>query len=93
MPQELCRQEILETLDGWYHIQSGSINGYIMADPQYTAVGREAADLALQSASLMTIVNTERLNVRTEASTEAAIWTQISQEERYPVVQQMDGCR
>ena len=57
--------EILETLDGWYKIKSGNITGYITADPQYTAVGQEASDLAVSTASLMAIVNTDRLNVRT----------------------------
>lgn len=83
--------EILEMLDGWYRIRSGSIVGYISSDPQYTAVGAEALQLALESAELMAIVNTERLNVRMEPSTESRIWTQISQEERYHVVNQMDG--
>lgn len=83
--------EILETLDGWYKIRSGSIVGYISSDAQYTAVGAEALQLALESAELMAIVSTERLNVRMEPSTESRIWTQISQEERYHVVSQMDG--
>lgn len=83
--------EILETEDGWYKIRSGSITGYVTADPQYTATGQEAVDLAMDSASLMAIVNTERLNVRMEPNTDSKIWTQISKEERYSVVQQMDG--
>lgn len=83
--------EILEQEDGWYKIRSGSITGYVTADPQYTATGQEAVDLAMESASLMAIVNTERLNVRMEPNTDSKIWTQISKEERYSVVQQMDG--
>lgn len=83
--------EILEKEDGWYKIRSGSITGYVTADPQYTATGQEAVDLAMESASLMAIVNTERLNVRMEPNTDSKIWTQISKEERYSVVQQMDG--
>ena len=83
--------EIIETLDGWYHIRSGGIDGYISSDPQYTAVGQEARDLAYGAMSLMAIVNTERLNVRTEPNTESSIWTQISQEERYHVIQKLDG--
>lgn len=83
--------EIIEALDGWYHIRSGGIDGYISSDPQYTAVGQEARDLAYGAMSLMAIVNTERLNVRTEPNTESSIWTQISQEERYHVIQQLDG--
>lgn len=83
--------EILETLDGWYKIKSGNITGYITADPQYVAVGQEAKDLALEAATLMAIVNTDMLNVRSEPSTDSKIWTQISKEERYPVAAQLDG--
>lgn len=83
--------EILESSDGWYKITSGNITGYVKADPQYTAVGDEAKGLAMNTASLMAIVNTDKLNVRKEPSTDASIWTQISKEERYSVIQQMDG--
>ncbi len=83
--------EILETLDGWYKIKSGSITGYISADSQYVAIGQEAKDLALEAASLMAIVNTDKLNVRSEPSTDSSIWTQISKEDRYSVVEQLDG--
>ncbi|MBT9779304.1 SH3 domain-containing protein [Clostridium sp. MCC353] len=83
--------EILETVDGWYKIQSGSITGYVTTDPQYTAIGQEAKDLAMSSASLMAIVRTDKLNVRNQPTTEGKLWTQISKEERYPVVTQLDG--
>ncbi len=83
--------EILETLDGWYKFRSGSITGYISADSQYVAVGQEARDLAMQSAELMAIVQTDKLNVRSEPNTDSKIWTQISKEERYPVAEQLDG--
>ncbi len=83
--------EILETEEGWYKIRSGNITGYVSADSQYTATGQEAVDLAMGTASLMAIVNTDKLNVRTSPSTDASIWTQISKEERYSVIQQLDG--
>lgn len=83
--------EILETVDGWYKIHSGGVTGYVTTDPQYTATGQEAKDLAMSSASLMAIVRTDKLNVRNQPSTEGKLWTQISKEERYPVVTQLDG--
>lgn len=73
--------EILETLDGWYKVKSGPIVGYISSDPQYTATGREAKDIALQTASLKAVISTDVLNVRTEPSTDAKIWTQIVKDE------------
>lgn len=81
--------EILETLDGWYKIKSGSITGYVSAD--YVAVGQEAKDIAAREAELMAIVNVDGLRVRAEPSTDAKIWTLISKEERYPVIEQLDG--
>ena len=83
--------EIIETVDGWYKIKSGPITGYITSDPQYTATGQEAKDIAMQTATLKAVINTDVLNVRTEPSTDAKIWTQIVRDERYPVVAQLDG--
>ena len=83
--------EILETLDGWYKVQSGPIIGYISAYPHYTATGQEARDIAMQTASLQAIIKTDVLNVRTEPNTDSKIWTQIIKDERYPVVSQLDG--
>ena len=83
--------EILESLDGWYKIKSGPITGYITADPQYTATGQEAKDIAMQTATLKAVINTDVLNVRTEPNTDAKIWTQIVKDERYPVLAQLDG--
>ena len=45
----------------------------------------------MQTATLRAVINTDVLNVRTEPSTDAKIWTQIVKDERYPVVAQLDG--
>lgn len=45
----------------------------------------------MEVAELMAIVSTDRLNARTEPSTDAPIWTQISNNERYDVISQQDG--
>lgn len=78
--------EILEKLDGWYKIKSGNITGYISADPELVATGAEAKDLAVNHIQRMAIVNTDALNVRAEPNTESKIWTRITKEERYSVV-------
>ncbi len=59
--------------------------------PDYILTGQAAKDEALQVAELMAIVNTDMLNARTEPSTDSKIWTQISNNERYPVLKQIDG--
>ena len=81
--------EVLEEADGWYKIKSGPVTGYVRAD--YLMTGTSAQNAALQNAKLMAIVSTDGLNVRTEPNTEATIWTQISNSERYDVVSQQDG--
>lgn len=83
--------EILEkSEDGeWYKIKSGPVTGYVKSD--YILTGNAAKDEALSVAELMAIVSTDRLNVRTEPSTESKIWTQISNSERYRVLKQVDG--
>ncbi len=81
--------EILETVDGWHKIKSGPVTGYVKSD--YILTGNEARDAAIRQAVLMAIVSADGLNVRTEPSTEASIWTQISNSEKYLVVDQLDG--
>ena len=81
--------EILEELDGWYKIRSGNLTGYVSSD--YILTGDAARNAAMEHAELMAIVSTDVLNARMEPSTEAKIWTQISNKERYHVVEQLDG--
>ena len=83
--------DIIETLDGWYKIKSGTVTGYIAADPELIATGQEAKDLAMQNATQMAIITTDVLNVRVEPNTDSKIWTQIVKDELYPVVDQQDG--
>lgn len=83
--------EILETTeDGeWYKIKSGPVTGYVKSE--FILTGDAARQEALEVAELMAIVSTDRLNARTEPSTESPIWTQISNSERYAVLKQLDG--
>ena len=57
----------------------------------YILTGDEAKQAAMNHAELMAIVHADRLNARTEPSTDAKIWTQISENERYHVAEQLDG--
>ena len=74
--------EILEDANGWYKISSGGITGYVKSD--YILTGDEAKQAAMNHAELMAIVHADRLNARTEPSTDAKIWTQISENEALP---------
>ena len=80
---------ILETLNGWYYIESGEVTGYISAE--YVVTGDEAVKLAMEDAKLRAAVNTEALNVRKGPSVESEILTQITTNERYEVLEVLDG--
>ena len=83
--------EILDYADGWYKIKSGPVTGYVSAD--YIITGDEAVAVALEEAKLRAIVKTDggELNVRKEPSTDSEILEKVSAEERYEVVEVLDG--
>jgi cell wall-associated NlpC family hydrolase len=80
---------ILGEENGWFHIKSGQVEGYVRAD--LLATGQTAQDLAVQNAHVMALINTQSLNVRAQASTDSEAWTQVTNGQRYDVVNQMDG--
>ena len=80
----------VEKDDGiWYEIQSGDVYGYVSAD--YMLTGQEAEDYGREVAHRRAVISTDTLNVRTEPSEDATIWTQANGNERYDVLQQLDG--
>ena len=88
MPQSAgC--EILETLDGWYKIQSGEVSGYVKAE--YLLTGDAAAYRAEEKLSNVATATTSNLNVRKEPSTESGVIIQIDKGEKLEVVEQLDG--
>ena len=60
---------VLETLDGWYKVTSGTVTGYVSAD--YVIVGDEATCKA--ASQRIATVNTDTLRLRKEATTESGI--------------------
>ncbi len=78
-----CR--ILEvTEDGWAKIKSGKVTGYVK--DSYLITGDEAIDLAKKVGSIVATVNTETLNVRSDASLLSSIITSVPIEEEMEVV-------
>lgn len=61
---------VLESLEGWYKVTSGSVTGYINAE--YLVVGDEAICVAVQK-RVATVTTPERLNLRKEASTASRV--------------------
>ena len=85
--------ELLETTEAggrtWYKIKSGDVTGYVSAE--YCATGQAAKDAALSGAVLTAFVRTDALNVRSEPSLSAGVWTQVTKDQAYHVLNQLDG--
>ena len=80
---------ILGEVDGWYHIKSGEVSGYVSS--AYIVTGEEAMAIAMEDAALRARVNTEELNVRKGPGVEYEAITQITTNERYEVVGEENG--
>lgn len=81
--------EILEEVDGWYHITSGEVEGYVSAE--FIVSGIEAKLLGMEIAYEKAIVLADALNVRAEASESATIVTKVAEGEELEVIEVMDG--
>lgn len=82
--------EVLEYLDGWTKIRSGSAEGYVPADTLIT--GEEARSQAEEYEDNKVTVTAYMLNVRDGQGTDADILTQIGQDEQYTVTgEPVDG--
>ena len=79
--------EILELLDGWAHIQSGEVEGYVSTD--YLLIGPDAKRKAAELVHTVAIANTDGLNVRDEASTNGAVMTQVLKGEELDFVEDL----
>lgn len=81
--------EILETADGWAHIQSGEVDGYVSLD--FLLTGPDAKLRANEIVRTVAVANTDGLNVREQANTESVIVTQIPKGEELEYVETADG--
>lgn len=79
--------EILETLDGWYKIESGGVTGYVAA--AYIVTGDAAKQIASDESSLVLQVDTDVLRVRAEPNTDSRIWDKGYQSESYEVTEDL----
>ena len=73
---------VLETLDGWYKIESGNVTGYARAD--YLTVGD--AEACKAASERIGTVATDTLRLRKEASTEAGVYTLLSVDQKLTVL-------
>ena len=77
--------EILDTQDGWAHIKSGEVEGYVSLD--FLLTGPDARIKAGQLVTTVAVANTDNLNVRGEANTDSAVLTQILKGEELEYVE------
>ena len=75
--------QVLEYLDGWTKIRSGSAEGYVPSDTLIT--GSEAEQCAEEYENNTVTVTARVLNVRSGQGTDAEILTQIAEDEQYQV--------
>ena len=79
--------EVLEMLDGWAHIKSGEVDGYVSTD--FLLVGPDARIKAADLVRTVAISNTDGLNVRDEADTNSAVMTQMLKGEELDFVEDL----
>lgn len=63
--------EILETLDGWYKVRSGNVEGYVSAE--FLLTGEAANQRALEVIAAVARVNADMLMVREQPNTDCTI--------------------
>ncbi len=82
--------QVLEEVDGWYKISSGSISeGYVKKE--YVVVGEEAQELAKEVGTRFATVITETLRVREDATTESSILGLVPEGEELVVKEEVEG--
>ena len=81
--------EVLDTADGWAHIKSGEVEGYVSTE--FLLTGPDAKLKARELVQTVAKVNTDGVNVRTEPGTESEIMTQVPAGEELEYVETLDG--
>lgn len=75
--------QVVEVLDGWTHIVSGDVDGYI--SNEYCAYGADAQALAAEQCATYATALTDGLRVRDEATLESSISTVLEEGARIEV--------
>ena len=81
--------EILGEEDGWYHIVSGEVEGYVSS--KFIITGIKAKLIGLEIAYERAVVLEDGLNVRTEPNENSEILTKVAAGEELEVIEELDG--
>ncbi len=80
------KMEILDTTeDGWYHVRSGNVEGYISAD--YVATGEAAQEIAKTAGFTTAEVGAISLNIRQDMTDESDVLGAAAEGDKLEVVQ------
>ena len=79
--------EVLEEADGWAHIQSGEVDGYVSTD--FLLIGPDAKLRAAELVRTVAVAQTDGLNVRDAADTQSAVMTQVLKGEELDFVEDL----
>lgn len=80
---------VSEVPEGWTHIYSGGIDGYVKSE--YIITGEEANELARKLISERAIITADSLSVRSEPNTDSDKIDTVRKGERYLVTGKTDG--
>lgn len=89
MPKDSACEVLEVTEDGWAHITSGEVDGYVSME--YLLTGPDAQLKARSLARTVVKVNVDGLNVRDQATTESAVLTQVPKGEELEYLETLDG--
>ncbi len=81
--------EVLAVEDGWAHIKSGEVEGYVSME--FLLTGPDAKLLAKELVRTVAIANTDSLNVREQPSTDSGVYTQVPKGEEMEYVETLDN--
>ncbi len=76
--------EVYDGQDGWYHVKSGKVEGYVSAD--YLLTGDEAKEKAQEYVKEVATVDTDILFVREEPNTDCKVLDYVARGEELAVV-------
>ena len=80
--------EILGHENGWYHIQSGSITGYVKSS--FCITGEEASVLAKEVGTRLAVVSCDGLYVRKEASVDSEVLRMVALKDELLVLEETE---
>lgn len=80
--------EVIKTEDGWSHIQSGKVDGYVKTE--YLLTGYGAKKKGEELATTMAVASADGLNIREEPNTDAEVVTQVAAGEELEVAEIYD---